>query len=942
MIRIKTKVKWLMLFGIILLHFPDICLSQEQAIISELDTTEIGTPQYFKAREKQIAYYLSNSNNNIDLDSLTEDLIAVAIKYDNITYHTYGLFVKAQLYKRANEYNKALYTIIEAVDLSKQGATKTMQSTVLSYYGLILHYGGEYDQSISILKEDAAFCLEHNLEDRLWKSYYYLASIYQRMLKIFITDGETDPVEKDKLVSNAMKYFDLAIAENSESEKIQMEQIGLQLLLEDYDNVISSANTLLKSDLVEGKEDVQMRLYQILAEANFAINNKKLANQHIQQGIDIAIGMGKISDLKILFNIQYDWAKTDKNFELALENRNRYFDLSDSLWNIEKKTEFRELALKYENEKKADENNMLSAEKAKLKSSNFWLTIFTLSLLASLLALVYLYLRNKKQSNLIIEQKEQLEKLDKLKSSFFENVSHELRTPLTIILGPINAILKREKLDSEDSRFLMMAKQSGQQLLEMVNQLLDFSKLEKGKMKLEESNTKIYLFIKNLIEPYQLFAESQGVKFTYEIAIDENAIATLDVYKFKIIFNNLMSNAFKFTKVPGSIHVSVQKINGSIQVNISDTGRGIHPKDIKHIFDRFYQSDYEPEMNMSGSGIGLAVSKEYALVLGGELSVESELGKGSTFCLTIPYKETIHSEQDHSNNAEHKKELEANGHILENEVQLVIPDSISQGKTIIDSRPKILVIEDNSNLREYLQFILSEQYQVSTAINGQDALQILDGQEFSPDNLSNIIQLVITDIMMPDMNGIQLIESLKSNQKYKKLPIIVVSAKTAMDDKLNALRIGVDDYIIKPFSEDELIIRIKNLLNNHTERKEAVKENISKEKLAVESVWLLSLEKIIEDRLADSSFKIDEIPSQLAMSRSQFYRVMKEETGLSPNLYLREIKLQKARRIMQLDQRLSVKEVCHSVGFEKPSYFSELFKARFGTAPSEYKENFIT
>jgi signal transduction histidine kinase/DNA-binding response OmpR family regulator/streptogramin lyase len=522
--------------------------------------------------------------------------------------------------------------------------------------------------------------------------------------------------------------------------------------------------------------------------------------------------------------------------------------------------------------------------------------------------------------NTIEAQAKELRSLDEMKSRFFANISHELRTPLTLILSPVQSIIKRQKTDNRDFTSAQIIEQNANKLLKRINEILDLTKLEAKEMQLQPQPTPFYEFIKRLVATFESLAAQKKQQLIFDYQLDKHLNILLDQDKYEHIFNNYLSNAIKYTPKEGKIDIQLSEkrveFNGKIQnrivLTVSDNGQGIPEVDIPKVFDRFFQS--KNNQNKTGSsGIGLALSKEIALLMNGEVRVESEVGEGSQFHFEMPFVEAVASSQLPVLSSE-------------SSFQNVLRFKKAQPST---DKSTILLVEDNPQLRNYIQLILQEKYNVITAENGRDALEQLATR--NP-------QLVISDIMMPIMDGFELLEQLKTNDQFRHLPVIMLTARSNANDKLKALRIGVDDYILKPFNEDELTARIDNLIQNAASRT-AVNENKKATPPTVSAAdlkWLEGVEKHLKAEISNSKFNIDSLALVMQMSRSHLHRRIKLITGLPPNKYFREIKLQAAREILEKGEARTVSEICYAVGFDTPKYFSKVFAQRFGKRPIEY------
>ena len=561
------------------------------------------------------------------------------------------------------------------------------------------------------------------------------------------------------------------------------------------------------------------------------------------------------------------------------------------------------------------------------------------------------------KNEVIEKQAEELRQLDELKSRFFANVSHELRTPLTLMLGPVNSLLKTNRNDENEMMLLRFIQRNARQLQKLINEILDLSKLENNKMVVEEEPVPFYPYLKEQMAQFHSFAASNEVDFELKFEADQSLAIMLDKNKFEKIIHNFLSNALKFTPPKGQVNLSVVPIGENLQIKVSDTGRGIHPNDLPHVFDRYYQSKQPDAKTEGGTGIGLSLCRELAELLGGKVWAESELGRGSVFYFQFPKKETASEMTSlrEAHQAELKGVIFSPNSISE---QVMTPSLLPANHTREDvtTGGTILIVEDNRDLRRYLQFLLSG-YQVITAENGQEALEVLTSSVFSStvgsQNKQNnqrtdelkAVDLIISDLMMPVMDGLQLLERLKSDDRWRHLPTLMLTAKVNARAKLKALRIGVDDYLTKPFQEEELKARIENMLRNYRERMEHFTANhqetfndspsISKPVMAqVDAEWLERVEKSFAKIMNDSSLKFDWVATQLHISPRQLHRRLQQLTSLSPTKYLHEMRMSKAYDLLVEGKYATVKEVSFAVGIRDTKYFSKRFQERFGTPPS--------
>lgn len=549
----------------------------------------------------------------------------------------------------------------------------------------------------------------------------------------------------------------------------------------------------------------------------------------------------------------------------------------------------------------------------------------------------------------IRQQNEELKNLDKVKSRFFANVSHELRTPLTLILGPLTSMVKSGTLNKRNSTFAELGRKNAKGLLNLVNEILDLTKMESGKLELKEEPIDFHPFLQRIIDAYLGVAQQKRINYNFDYLCTPALRLEVDLKKFEKLVNNLLSNAFKFTPPDGDILVKVIEEGPSLLLSVKDNGRGIHPDDLPHVFDRYYQSSQPDVPKEGGTGIGLSLSLEFAKLMNGSLWAESKLEEGSIFYFRFPKKEESKAIDQQPFLSDQKEII--NIASTESLAAPIFNQGLNEKQDIEKWEQqgpfKILLVEDNENLRDYIQLIIGEKYEVSTTENGKIAWEYLATHEL-PD-------LIVSDIMMPEMDGYQLLTKLKDDDRFRGTPVIMLTALADLKDKLKALRIGVDDYMLKPFEEEELLARIDNLLRNSWERKlfyqkgvgdtseeptgsekkEAPIKNISSD----DSKWLKEVEQIVEKEITSFGFTAAQLADHLAMSKRSLELKLKSITGLTPRKYIQEIRFNQARQLLENGETKSVKMLAYKMGLKDTSHFSKLYKKRFGKSPSEYFEH---
>lgn len=598
-------------------------------------------------------------------------------------------------------------------------------------------------------------------------------------------------------------------------------------------------------------------------------------------------------------------------FEKAYFYRVAHDVLKDSIVQKERLQQISELETRYEVKEKEAQ---LTLQAASLKQQrNLIISIGIIGLLLLGLTLLGFKIANQRK-----KVNSKLRQLDQTKSNFFANVSHELRTPLTLILAPLENVIKNSKNTTHQAD-LQLAHSNSQKLLNLVDEILDLSKLEDGKMQVQAKAVQLHPLLKRILFAFESLAKLRGIQLNFQTDLPVDLWLKLDVSKAEKIVNNLISNALKYSSNGDKITFSVSKdASNKLLISVSDTGKGIPKADLSKVFNRFYQSEQNGQQLQGGTGIGLALAKEYAQLLNGDLTVESEVDKGTTFSLKLPLEKTEPSPNLRPLSTEKVQTL-------------VDENTIFQPQVLFADQPKILVVEDNPEMSQFLVKTLSPYYRCTTALNGLEGLEKLQKDRFD---------LITSDVMMPEMDGFTFLQKVHERELFSHTPVIMLTARSLEVDKLQGLQLGVDDYITKPFNTNELLARIDNLLKNKKEREEwqkAVNQAVATESspLTAEQTLLKKAELLIIEHIANSHFKVGDLAKKLNYSQRQLERIIKKLTGLSPLNFIKEIRLQQARQLLESRQFSTVAEVGYEVGFADPGYFSKVYQRRFGKRPSE-------
>lgn len=543
-----------------------------------------------------------------------------------------------------------------------------------------------------------------------------------------------------------------------------------------------------------------------------------------------------------------------------------------------------------------------------------------------------------------IEERDQhILEMDRMKTRFFANISHEFRTPLTLIISPLEEIISRRKRGDPELKKLGIIRRNSRRLLSLVNQLLDLSKLDNGKLKLELVKTDVVRKLSLTCASFISLAEKNRIRYRYHLPKREY-VTYFDDGKLDSILINLLSNAFKYTPAGGIIdcYARIEGPNAEssedqspvrLSVSVIDSGPGIATEQQKHIFDRFYQGNETHQTEGGGSGIGLSLTKELVELVHGEIIVNSEPGEGSCFIVTIPL------DKEHLKEAEYvikeeKTEEEYQSFAMAHEVLSSegLGNETHESWELPDKESiHLLIVEDHDDLRAYLREQLQNGYSIIEAARGDKGLK--QALKYIPD-------LIITDVMMPGMNGMELCHQLKSNERTSHIPVIMLTAKADFDSKISGLQTGADDYILKPFQIKELQTRIANLIRqrNLLRKRFSAHVDIIADDITLNSYdvnFIRRVTQVVEDHLSDLEFDVRRLQDKSGLSSTQLYRKLHALTGLSPSRFIRHMRLKRAVKLLE-QQKGSVTHVAFEVGFGNLSYFTKCFKEQYGISPSEY------
>ncbi|MCW3786844.1 hybrid sensor histidine kinase/response regulator transcription factor [Plebeiibacterium sediminum] len=596
--------------------------------------------------------------------------------------------------------------------------------------------------------------------------------------------------------------------------------------------------------------------------------------------------------------------------------------------------------------------NMLEKLTEQYQSQHMLLLIaISLLLIVILLStLLFRAFRHKNIANLNLErQKEaisqqnielkrisrQLDEATQAKLKFFTNISHEFRTPLTLLLGPLYDMEKDAELDEKNRWRLNLIHKNAKRLLMLINQLMDFRKIEMGKMGLLANEYDLVEFLQSIINDFTSLASNKNIKLCFYTDVESMQV-WFDKSHMDKVFFNLFSNALKFTDQEGSINIHLSQVSytfGNIEkecakIIVEDNGRGISEEHLNRIFDRFYQIEQSGN-RLEGTGIGLSLTKGLIEIHKGAIEVWSEKGKGTRFSIFLQLGNE-HFRPDEINQSQSEKGLMDD--LIKTETDLEENNSFIEKKSINENinKPVLLLVEDNEELRNYIKQSLIQNYIIVEAGNGKEALGLIEENE---------LDLIITDVMMPEMDGLEFTQIVKSKVETCHIPVIMLTAKSSEKQVIEGIEQGADDYITKPFSANYLYAKIHQLIENKNNIRKYFKElgaNMPIKGLSkLDNRFIKNIDILILENLNNEQFGVEFLGEKIGMSRVQLYRKIKQMTELSPNDYIKSIRLKKAIKLMT-EENLTISEAAFKTGFSTPSYFSKCFKDIYKQTPREY------
>ncbi len=826
------------------------------------------------------------------------------------------------VYTNLNDYKKAIYYYHQCLDIQQDVEKKYAEAAIVNNIGLLFEKQGETEKALNY---------------------------YERSLAIRQRDGSSPlnmVINLTNISNNYVLINELDKAFEKASEALSISQSN------NYTLGIGMAYEALANWAVKKQEFSKARIYytKSIDAARQVQNNRRLfflltqfgefniAQQKYQQGINLCKEALQIAERIEPFSLRqtacdclYKGYKKVGNYDQALQNYEIVKTITDSLQNEENtqnlyREEYRFKTIQDSIENAAQLAIQISENKRRRNINYFLFGGLLLTLLLG--GVIYNRFVVTRQQKKIIEVEkikldaanEKLQDLDKVKTNLYTNITHEFRTPLTVIAGLTDMM----KGNDQNKNII---KSNTNQLLDLVNQMLDLRKIESGAMPLLLHQGDIIRFLSYLTDSFHSYAQSKKINLQFQ-APDEAIIMDYDADKLGRIITNLLSNAIKFTPENGQISLGVKQVSAKqIEITVSDTGKGIPEEKLAYIFDQYYQVDTHLDsaiQSQSGTGIGLTIVKEFTKLMNGNIQVDSQVGKGTTFSLQLPI----------SNLAPFNEEIETNSDSIITSTPIATDNATSTEEIVPQQTdlPSVLIIEDNADVAHYLKACLKNDYQLFFAQNGQEGID---------QALERIPDLIVSDVMMPLRDGFDVCQTLKTDERSSHIPIVLLTGRADIESKLKGLSQGADVYLAKPFNKEELRLNLFNLLENRRKLQARYSNFQSSKKVAkktIEDDFITKVRDIVIKNIDNDNFGIPQLCKALLMSRTQVHNKIKALTGKSTSLVVRMIRLQKAKEILETTE-LPITQVAYEVGFKHSSHFSRYFTEEFGVAPSQIRTN---
>lgn len=867
-------------------------------------------------RKKSLAHF---ANSFTALNKLTNDPLAERLGANVRHWWGVGLFLTRDYSGRDINHLLAADLIYRKIGYENiQFADYKLANLGLFYLDRV----GDSETALRYLKEGEQYVKRERID-------WYRIHLYRTLAKCLV---------EQKQYAEAIRYNQLGIAQvHTRKDSLRIGSLSGnigEIILNHYPNPID-AEPYFQRELMyrlrfnpkKGYDDIAKVYGNLCQIAGFKGNAEQVKQYYNKAIATLKLHANEIDKYYAERSIYRNRMIADTllgNYKSAFQHEVLYREALSKLQKEDLQKVATEAKVKFE-----AENLKLQAELARQQAQNsrFWIIIISLLLVVATAGayLIYNFQRNKQAKltqQLQFEQKEaeRLAEIDTLKTRFFANISHEFRTPLTLILSPLKELIK----EFPQRDIFQLMQQNAERLLSLINQLLDLSKLEAGKMEVQVQKGDLPPFLKYVFASFESLGQDRNILFQYRQS-QQHQMAYFDADKLEKIVTNLLSNAFKFTPENGRVEVHADYNEQELVLKIQDWGIGIKADRLPHIFDRFYQGDDSNIRNYEGTGIGLALVKELIEVLKGTIEVDSQVGKGTIFTVRLPIDKQTWSQSNIENDL---------GVIKPSMPIEPLPAYSNYNAPATNELPILLIVEDNTDLRRYIRSQFDTEYQIQEAKDGQEGLE--KAKELIPD-------LVICDLMMPRLDGFGFCKDLKSDMRTSHIPVIMLTAKASLEDRLEGLELGADDYLAKPFNTNELQVRVRNLIQIREKLRQKFNSSqvlipvveLTPKVITPDDVFLQKMNQIIDQNIINPVFEVETLAEQLTMSPSQLRRKLKALTNQTVIEFIRNYRLDKAAVLLK-NKKGNVSEVAFQVGFESLSYFAKVFLERYGKAPSEW------